>query len=125
LCGDRLNAAPTVRATTGARLGYHPRRQQSFEETTCMSIETVSDISGNPTGAKRAVNEMMREPLARDSSELFPFFCECGEARCYAPVWLPPDAYDEARRADPEWVALADGHLAAATRDAQPDAVAS
>jgi hypothetical protein len=56
------------------------------------------------------VNEVMREGRwGRNEPERIPFFCECGRADCYAPVWLTADAYDQ-RRSGPERSLVLPGH---------------
>jgi hypothetical protein len=53
------------------------------------------------------VNEFMREGRrGQNEPERIPFFCECGRADCYAPVWLTADAYDERRDGPEEWLVL-------------------
>ena len=53
------------------------------------------------------VNEFMREGRrGQNEPERIPFFCECGRAACYAPVWLTADAYDERRDRPEEWLVL-------------------
>lgn len=62
----------------------------------------------------RSVNELMWEGLASSGrAEPVAFFCECSDPRCYRPVWLTLAAYEQAR-SDPEWVAVASEHEAAA-----------
>lgn len=46
--------------------------------------------------------------------ERIPFFCECRQADCYAPVWLTADAYDQSR-SGPEWSLVLPGHEGASS----------
>jgi len=71
----------------------------------------IVDASARTPDATRRINESLWRTFAREnSSDPVAFFCECGKAHCYQPVWLTLEAYEGARL-DASWVALADGHV--------------
>jgi hypothetical protein len=78
------------------------------------SLQTDPPTSATPLERSPAllyrVNEVMREGRRRQQEpERIPFFCECRQADCYAPVWLTADAYDEGR-SGPERSLVLPGH---------------
>ena len=71
----------------------------------------VAPASRHPDTMRR-VNELISNSLVNGGrDEPVAFFCECDDPDCYRPVWLAPAVYQSAR-SDPQWVALAEGHIA-------------
>ena len=46
---------------------------------------------------KHRVNDLIWESLEEARTQPVAFFCECGSAQCFQPVWLTPDEYERVR----------------------------
>ena len=66
--------------------------------------------------AFRAANERLRIAFEDAGSELLPFLCECGDARCTEVVLVGPDVYARVRE-EPAWFLLRPGHEQLETED--------
>jgi hypothetical protein len=60
----------------------------------------------------RAVNQDVRKELRVGEEDALPFFCECPDEGCYAPLWLTLGDYD--RLAAGSSFGIADRHTFAA-----------
>jgi hypothetical protein len=80
------------------------------------TIRTERTARRSPDGVdvrKRQGNDYMRHEVEHpDPAEAIPFFCECGDPDCFAPVWLTGPAYDQLR-------ASSEGHVLIATHREQ------
>jgi hypothetical protein len=57
-----------------------------------------------------SVNTNLRERTeASPGSDPIAFFCECGDATCYLPMWMAVEAFDAMVAAETGWLLL-DGH---------------
>lgn len=50
--------------------------------------------------AKHDANELLRAAAERNALGSLPYFCECDDPACLAPVWLDTEGYDLLRGAD-------------------------
>jgi hypothetical protein len=70
----------------------------------------IAAVAEQSPALLRQVNELMREGRRGDTEQRpVPFFCECGRAGCFEPVWLTPNAYDE-RRVETHEPLILSGH---------------
>jgi hypothetical protein len=70
----------------------------------------VIDAATSHSTHKRHVNDLIYESLhVHVETESIAFFCECGSAHCFEPVWLTCAEYATGRRRR-SWSPRAPGH---------------
>jgi hypothetical protein len=72
--------------------------------------DRLTHPSARDSNLMRSVNTNLRrrsESVA--GNDPIAFFCECGNANCYSPIWMPVTAFDGLLTDQPGWL-LHEGH---------------